>query len=105
MPTNVMYVTVYVTDRDRALDFHREKLGPEKRLDFPGPGGRFLTVGAPGDGFEFILWSHPASAGRPVEPGATPGPVILESDALRADFKALPEHAPRLRNSAAGVPG
>ncbi|MFI6051529.1 VOC family protein [Streptomyces violascens] len=89
MLTNVMYVTIYVTDQDRALDFYTEKLGLEKRLDFPGPDGRFLTVGAPGGGFEFILWSHAASAGQPVEPGATPGPVVLESDDLRADFKVL----------------
>ncbi|GAA2780327.1 hypothetical protein GCM10010441_01280 [Kitasatospora paracochleata] len=33
----------------------------------------------------------PAAAGRPAEPGATPGPVILESDDLRADFKVFRE--------------
>ncbi|WP_425281822.1 VOC family protein [Streptomyces ficellus] len=37
MLTNIMYVTVYVTDQDRALEFYTGGLGLEKRLDFPGP--------------------------------------------------------------------
>ncbi|MEU1372378.1 VOC family protein [Streptomyces triculaminicus] len=91
MLTNVMYVTLYVTDQDRALRFYTEQLGLEKRIDFPGPDGRFLTVGVPGAPVEIILWAHPAAAGQPAEPvpGATPGPVILESDDLRADFKVF----------------
>ncbi|MBO0654611.1 VOC family protein [Streptomyces triculaminicus] len=91
MLTNVMYVTLYVTDQDRALRFYTEQLGLEKRIDFPGPDGRFLTVGAPGAPVEIILWAHLAAAGQPTEPvpGATPGPVILESDDLRADFKVF----------------
>ncbi|WP_030294992.1 VOC family protein [Streptomyces katrae] len=91
MLTNVMYVTLYVTDQDRALRFYTEQLGLEKRIDFPNPGGRFLTVGVPGTPVEIILWAHPAAAGQPTEllPGVTPGPVILESDDLRADFKVF----------------
>lgn len=93
MLTNVMYVTLYVTDQDRALRFYTEQLGLDKRIDFPNPGGRFLTVGVPGTPVEIILWAHPAAAGQPAEqvPGATPGPVILESDDLRADFKVFSE--------------
>ncbi|MEU0405675.1 VOC family protein [Streptomyces sp. NPDC006197] len=84
-----MYVTLYVTNQDRALRFYTEQLGLEKRIDFPGPDRRFLTVGVPGTPVEIILWSHPAAAGQPAEPGATSGPVILESDDLRADFKVF----------------
>ncbi|MGF0167907.1 VOC family protein [Streptomyces albidoflavus] len=47
MLNKIMYATVYVTDQDRALEFYTEGLGLEKRLDFPGPDGRFLTVGVP----------------------------------------------------------
>ncbi|MFC5668111.1 VOC family protein [Kitasatospora misakiensis] len=89
MLTRVMYVTVYVTDQDRALRFYTEQLGLEKRIDYPGPDGRFLTVGAEGHPFEIILWSHAASAGQPAKVGEAPapGPIILESDDLRKDFE------------------
>jgi catechol 2,3-dioxygenase-like lactoylglutathione lyase family enzyme len=91
MLTNIMYVTVYVTDQDRALDFYTEGLGLEKRIDFPGPDGRFLAVGVPGSPVQIILWSHAAAAGQPAEVGqhAAPGPLILESDDLRKDFEIL----------------
>ncbi|MFE2109069.1 VOC family protein [Kitasatospora sp. NPDC059463] len=89
MLTRVMYVTVFVTDQDRALRFYTEQLGLEKRIDHPGPDGRFLTVGAPGHPFEIILWSHAAAAGQPAgrEGVGVPGPVVLESDDLRKDFE------------------
>ncbi|GAA0413329.1 VOC family protein [Streptomyces luteireticuli] len=91
MLTNIMYVTLYVTDQERALGFYTEKLGLEKRVDFSGPDGRFLTVGVPGNPLEIILWPHAASSGQPAgpQPDSTPGPVFLESDDLRADFKVL----------------
>ncbi|MFE5947087.1 VOC family protein [Streptomyces sp. NPDC056480] len=88
MLTNIMYVTVYVTDQDRALDFYTEGLGLEKRLDFPGPDGRFLTVGVPGSPVQIILWSHAAAAGQPGGAGA-PGPLILESEDVRKDFEIM----------------
>ncbi|MFF0435440.1 VOC family protein [Streptomyces sp. NPDC004327] len=91
MLTNLMYVTLYVTDQDRALAFYTDQLGLEKRIDFPNPGGRFLTVGVPGSPVEILLWAHAPAAGQPVEPGGAPGPVILESDDLRADFKVFRE--------------
>ncbi|WP_329087000.1 VOC family protein [Actinomadura citrea] len=91
MLTNIMYVTVYVTDQDRALRFYTEGLGLEKRIDFPGPDGRFLTVGVPDGPVQIILWSHAAGAGRPGGGGrdAAPGPLILESDDLRKDFETM----------------
>ncbi|MBW4721261.1 VOC family protein [Saccharothrix obliqua] len=80
MLTNIMYVTVHVTDQDRALEFYTEGLGLEKRIDFAGPDGRFLTVGVPSSPVQVILWS--SAAGRP-------GPVVLESDDLREDFEVM----------------
>ncbi|MFJ8129523.1 VOC family protein [Streptomyces hydrogenans] len=88
MLTDLMYVTVYVTDQDRALEFYAEGLGLEKRLDFPGPDGRFLTVGVPGSPVEVILWSHATAAGQPGAAGA-PGPLVLASDDLRRDVEAM----------------
>ena len=88
MLTNIMYVTVYVTDQDRALRFYTEGLGLEKQADYPGPDGRFLTVGVAGGPVKIILWSHAAAAGQP-GPGAVPGPLILESDDLRKDVEVF----------------
>ncbi|MGV9770575.1 VOC family protein [Streptosporangium sp. NPDC003464] len=91
MLTDIMYVTIYVTDQDRALEFYTEGLGLEKRIDFSGPDGRFLTVGVPGSPVQILLWSHAAAAGQPGDVGrhAAPGPLILESDDLRKDFGIL----------------
>ncbi|MFI7614899.1 VOC family protein [Nonomuraea terrae] len=91
MLTNIMYVTIYVTDQDRALKFYTERLGLEKRIDFSGPDGRFLTVGVPGSPVQILLWSHAAAAGQPGDVGqhAAPGPLILESDDLRKAFAIL----------------
>lgn len=92
MLKNLMYVTMYVSDQDVALTFYTEVLGLEKRTDYPGPDGRFLTVGLPGDSLEMILW--PGDQGHGLakpgsEPGTVPGPIILESDDLRKEFEAL----------------
>jgi catechol 2,3-dioxygenase-like lactoylglutathione lyase family enzyme len=92
MPTNIMYATLYVTDQDRALAFYTDGLGLEKRADYPGPEGRFLTVGVPNSSVEIVLWSgDPAPPHTPegVEPGIVPGPVILESEDLMQEFEAL----------------
>lgn len=91
MLTNIMYVTVYVTDQDRALDFYTEGLGLRKQIDYPGPDGRFLTVGVPGSAVQIILWSHAAAAGQPAQVGRTvaPGPIVLETDDLRRDVEIL----------------
>jgi catechol 2,3-dioxygenase-like lactoylglutathione lyase family enzyme len=92
MPSNLMYATLYVTDQDEALTFYTDTLGLEKRVDYPGPEGRFLTVGVPSSPVEIILWpGAPAAphASDGVEPGTIPGPVILESDDLTREFEAL----------------
>lgn len=92
MLKNLMYVTIYVSDQDRALEFYAEGLGLEKRIDASGPYGRFLTV-APGDeSVEILLW--PGNPGQgPVadaaEPGIVPGPIFLESEDLAKDFEVF----------------
>jgi catechol 2,3-dioxygenase-like lactoylglutathione lyase family enzyme len=92
MLRNIMFVTVYVTDQDRALNFYTEQLGLEKRADNPGPEGRFLTVGVPDSPVEIVLWPHAAAAGQPAEveqAGTVPGPIFIESDDLRKDVEAM----------------
>jgi catechol 2,3-dioxygenase-like lactoylglutathione lyase family enzyme len=90
MFTRLMYVTLFVTDQDKALDFYTKAFGFEKRADYPGPEGRFLTIGMKG-GQEVLLW--PGVAGRAETTGSpqisVPGPLIIESDDLRKDFDML----------------
>jgi catechol 2,3-dioxygenase-like lactoylglutathione lyase family enzyme len=95
MLKSMMYMTVYVSDQDRALEFYTGGLGLRKRIDAQGPGGRFLTV-APGDEpVEILLWPTAAApqgsttgpVAGPVRSGVAPGSVFLESDDLAADFE------------------
>jgi len=90
MFTRLMYVTLFVRDQDKALDFYTKAFGFEKRADYPGPEGRFLTMGIKG-GQEVLLW--PGIAGRAETTGSpqisVPGPLIIESDDLRKDFETL----------------
>jgi catechol 2,3-dioxygenase-like lactoylglutathione lyase family enzyme len=87
--TDVKYVTLFVSDQDRALDFYTNVLGFEKRVDNPAPGGeRFLGVALPGQELLLILW--PGTPGQPV-PSATPhvGACVVGTDDCRADFERL----------------
>lgn len=86
MFSRIMYVTVFVGDQDKALDFYTSCLGFQKRADYAGPEGRFLTVALKDQGFEVILW--PGSEGRAkTTPGM--GTLFIESDDLRKDFAEL----------------
>src|SRR6266536_3182680 len=88
----ILYTTLFVTDQSKSLDFYTKMLGFEKRADFAGPEGRFLTMALKGGGPEVLLW--PGAAGRAeTTPGAppisVPGVLIIESDDLRKDFDLL----------------
>jgi catechol 2,3-dioxygenase-like lactoylglutathione lyase family enzyme len=64
--TEVGTVFVPVADQDRALEFYLDKLGFEKRADFPyGEGSRWIEVAPPG--------STNAIALVPPREGASPG--------------------------------
>ena len=89
MLTNIMFVTIYVTDQDRALEFYTEALGLERRADNPTPEGRFLTVGVPGTPVEIVLWPHASARPAKAGPGTVPGLVFLESDDLRKDVEVF----------------
>ncbi len=87
MFSKIMYVTVFVSDQDKALDFYTSSFGFQKRIDYTGPEGRFLTIALPKDqGFEVLLWL--GSAGRAKDIPAV-GTLFIESDDLRKDFADL----------------
>jgi catechol 2,3-dioxygenase-like lactoylglutathione lyase family enzyme len=91
MLTKLMYVTVYVSDQDRALEFYTEALGLESRFDNPTPWGRFLTVSPADESVQILLWPGTPGQGTGLreEPGTVPGPIFLESDDLIKEFEAL----------------
>jgi predicted enzyme related to lactoylglutathione lyase len=87
----IMYITLFVSDQDKALNFYTKMFGFEKRADFSGHEGRFLTISL-GEGPEALLW--PGAAGQAnhvpgVPPISVPGALIIESDDLRRDFEVL----------------
>jgi catechol 2,3-dioxygenase-like lactoylglutathione lyase family enzyme len=87
----IMYFVQLVSDQDKALDFYTT-LGFEKRVDFPGPEGRFLTLGFKGQDVELLLWK---GTGMPLKDRTeTPkdlnlGSMFIESVDLRKDFEVL----------------
>jgi catechol 2,3-dioxygenase-like lactoylglutathione lyase family enzyme len=93
MLKNLMSVTLYVSDQDRALAFYTDSLGLEKGFDNPTPEGRFLTVAPADKSVQMVLW--PGNPGRPspavdaAEPGFLPGSIWLEADDLRKEFEVL----------------
>lgn len=86
-----MYFVQLVSDQDKALDFYT-KLGFEKRVDYPGPEGRFLTLALKGQDVELMLWKEPAAPSKDstgASNGLNLGTIFIESTDLRKDFEAL----------------
>jgi predicted enzyme related to lactoylglutathione lyase len=87
----IMYCMVTVSDQEKAIEFYT-KLGFEKRIDYPGPDGRFLTMGYKEQNVELMLWrGNPVSENSYSETSVVqnPGTIFIESDDLRKDFDAL----------------
>ncbi len=89
MLTKVTYVTLFVNDQDKVLDFYTNTLGFEKRVDNPVPGGgRFLTVGLKGQELQVVLW--PGMHGNAKQaPGLIPGACIIETNDCHKEFEVL----------------
>jgi catechol 2,3-dioxygenase-like lactoylglutathione lyase family enzyme len=65
----LMYITLFASNQERAFDFYSTAFGFEKRADYSGPEGRFLTM-ALENGPEVLPW--PGSPGR-ATPTGSPG--------------------------------
>lgn len=88
MFSKLVYMSVFVSDQDRALEFYTNVLGFEKRVDNRSPMGRFVGVGLPGQ--EFLLVLCPGTPGKPSSTsGAVPGAVVVETDDCRKVFREL----------------
>jgi catechol 2,3-dioxygenase-like lactoylglutathione lyase family enzyme len=90
MFSRIMYVTVFVSDQDKALDFYTNHFGFQKHADYKGPEGRFLTIALEGSlkdqGFEVLLWLGTPGAAKTT---SGVGSLFIESDDLRRDFAEL----------------
>jgi predicted enzyme related to lactoylglutathione lyase len=85
MLKKVVYVTLLVSDQDKALEFYTDVVGLEKRGDYPTPDGpRFLTVGVKGQDFELVLWP-----GTPARGEAGSMVYTIEVEEIRTAFETL----------------
>jgi catechol 2,3-dioxygenase-like lactoylglutathione lyase family enzyme len=84
--TQVGTVFVPVTDQDRALEFYLDKLGFEKRADFPyGEGSRWVEVAPPGSTIAIAL--VPPSEGESA--GGDEAHCALATEDIEADHATL----------------
>jgi catechol 2,3-dioxygenase-like lactoylglutathione lyase family enzyme len=89
MLSKVVYVTQFVSDQDKALDFYTRSLGFEKRNDNPTPNGpRFITVGLNDQEFLLVLWPGKPGQGQPVD-GRIPASCTIETPSIRKAFEEL----------------
>jgi predicted enzyme related to lactoylglutathione lyase len=89
MLKKVAYVSVFVKNQDKALDFYTNALGFEKGIDNPTPDGpRFLTVGVKGQDFQLILWPGTPGQGQPVY-GRVSAAYTIEVSDCRKMVEAL----------------
>ena len=68
MTVTVSAMCIPVNDPDEALAFYRDALGLEVRLDVASEGFRWVTVGAPGQNVDIVLF-QPHGGRAQSEPG------------------------------------
>jgi catechol 2,3-dioxygenase-like lactoylglutathione lyase family enzyme len=89
MLEKVVYVTVFVKDQDKALDFYTNVLGFEKRVDSPKPDGpRGLSVGLKGQDLQLVLWPGTPGQGQPYQ-GRSTAAFTIETKDCRKAFEVL----------------
>ncbi len=87
--TKVAYMTQFVTDQDRALDFYTKLLDFEKRVDAPTPSGpRFLTVGLDSQDVQLVLWPGTPGKAQAVD-GRLPATCTIETPDCRKAYEEL----------------
>ncbi len=83
MLKQVAYVTLFVRDQDKALDFYINTLGFN-------PAGRvkFVTVGLEGQDLQVVLWPGTPGKADPTA-GPIPGTCIIDTSDLTGEFERL----------------
>jgi len=99
MITKLNVASIFVLDKDEALDFYVNKLGLEKGQDVKQGSYRWLTVRVPGNGTEINL----EQPGSPLHDDATAaqlreliakgamGSIVIHTDDARALYETLVE--------------
>jgi predicted enzyme related to lactoylglutathione lyase len=89
MLEKVVYVTVFVKDQARSLDFYTNVLGFEKRVDSPKPDGpRALSVALKGQDLQLVLWPGTPGQGQPYQ-GRSTAAFTIETKDCRKAFEVL----------------
>lgn len=90
MLNKIVYLAVFVSDQDRALEFYANTLGLEKRFDNPTPEGpRFLTLAVPGQDVELVLWPGTPGRAKPTQGGLPAALCTFEVEDCRLAFETL----------------
>src|SRR5262245_9514122 len=89
MLEKLVYVTVFVKDQDKALDFYTNVLGFEKRADVPkSDGPRFVAVGLKAQDLLLVLWPGTPGQGQPYQ-GRSTAAYTIETKDCRRVFELL----------------
>ena len=88
MLKQVTYVTLFVRDQDKAVDFYINTLGFEKREENPAGRVRFVTVGLKDQDLQVVLWPGTPGKADPTA-GPIPGTCIISTSDLQGDFERL----------------
>jgi catechol 2,3-dioxygenase-like lactoylglutathione lyase family enzyme len=90
MLKHLAYITVFVSDQDRALDFYTNVLGLEQRIDNPTPeGARFLGVAVKGEDLLLVLWPGTPGQAQPAKGPIPFAAYTFETGDCRKAFDAL----------------
>ena len=84
----VTYLTLFVRDQEKALDFYINTLGFEKREENPAGRVKFVTVGLKAQDLQVVLWPGTPGKADPTA-GPIPGNCIIETSDLQGDFERL----------------
>ena len=88
MLKQVLYVTLFVRDQEKSLDFYINTLGFEKREENPAGRVKFVTVGLKGQDLQVVLWPGTPGKADPTA-GPIPGTCILDTSDLTREFERL----------------
>jgi catechol 2,3-dioxygenase-like lactoylglutathione lyase family enzyme len=101
----VVYVSVFVKDQDKALDFYTRTLGFKKAIDNPTPDGpRFLSVALGDQDVQLVLWPRTPGQAQPLQ-GRIPAAYTVETaDCLKA-FELLKSRGVKFDTEVLEYPG